>query len=72
LNIHRAAQKLNVMVRRGRQFSESGASQQLTNFSSLMQKSPPPVPASIFLPASKSKETPGMGKVWLKCLPQIV
>ncbi|KAK7133704.1 hypothetical protein R3I94_015536 [Phoxinus phoxinus] len=58
----RAAQKLNVMVRRGRQFSESGASQQLTNFSSLMQKSPPPVPANIFQ-AAKSKETPGMGKV---------
>ncbi|XP_067273901.1 kinesin-like protein KIF26B [Pseudorasbora parva] len=59
----RAAQKLNVMVRRGRHFSESGASQHLTNFSSLLQKSPPPVPANIFQAASKSRETPGMGKV---------
>ncbi|XP_059353821.1 kinesin-like protein KIF26B [Carassius carassius] len=59
----RAAQKLNVMVRRGRQFSESSASQRMTNFSSLLQKSPPPTPANIFQAASKSKETPGMGKV---------
>ncbi|XP_016351747.1 kinesin-like protein KIF26B [Sinocyclocheilus anshuiensis] len=59
----RAAQKLNVMVRRGRHFSESSASQRMTNFSSLLQKSPPPTPANIFQAASKSKETPGMGKV---------
>ncbi|KTG47377.1 hypothetical protein cypCar_00042504 [Cyprinus carpio] len=59
----RAAQKLNVMVRRARHFSESSASQRMTNFSSLLQKSPPPTPASIFQAASKSKENPGMGKV---------
>ncbi|TRY99798.1 hypothetical protein DNTS_014871 [Danionella cerebrum] len=59
----RAAQKLNVMVRRGRAFSDSGAFQHLTNFSSLLQKSSPPVPASIAQAANKSKETPAMGKV---------
>uniref|UniRef100_A0A672R0X4 Kinesin-like protein KIF26B n=1 Tax=Sinocyclocheilus grahami TaxID=75366 RepID=A0A672R0X4_SINGR len=58
-----AAQKLNVMVRRGRHFSESSASQRMTNFNSLLQKSPPLAPANIFQAASKSKETPGMGKV---------
>ncbi|XP_050995536.1 kinesin-like protein KIF26B [Labeo rohita] len=59
----RAAQKLNVMVRRGRHFSESSASQHMTNFCSLLQKSPPLAPGNIFQAASKSKETPGMGKV---------
>uniref|UniRef100_A0A673MIK4 Kinesin-like protein KIF26B n=1 Tax=Sinocyclocheilus rhinocerous TaxID=307959 RepID=A0A673MIK4_9TELE len=58
-----AAQKLNVMVRRGRHFSESSASQRMTNFCNLLQKSPPPAPANIFHAASKSKETPGMRKV---------
>ncbi|XP_043076263.1 kinesin-like protein KIF26B [Puntigrus tetrazona] len=59
----RAAQKLNVMVRRGRHFSESSASQRMTNFSGLLQKSPPLAPANIIQAASKSKETQGMGKV---------
>ncbi|KAL1253887.1 hypothetical protein QQF64_016116 [Cirrhinus molitorella] len=59
----RAAQKLNVMVRRGRHFSESSASQHMANFSGLLQKSPPPAPAIIFQAASKNKETPGTGKV---------
>lgn len=61
--IVRACQKLNVMVKRGRQCSESGAAQQTTNFSSLLQKSPPTTPANFFQSSSKSKETPGMGKV---------
>ncbi len=72
LNFHRVAQKLNVIVRRGRHFSESSASQRMTNFSSLLQKSPPLAPANIIQAASKSKETPGMGKVWLKCLLQML
>ncbi|KAA0708460.1 Kinesin-like protein KIF26B [Triplophysa tibetana] len=61
--IVRAVQKLNVMVKRGRQCTESGAAQQTTNFSSLLQKFPPPTPANFFQSSSKSKETPGMGKV---------
>ncbi|XP_056621242.1 kinesin-like protein KIF26B isoform X2 [Triplophysa dalaica] len=61
--IVRAVQKLNVMVKRGRQCSESGAAQQTTNFCSLLQKFPPPTPANFFQSSSKSKETPGMGKV---------
>ncbi|XP_056336581.1 kinesin-like protein KIF26B [Danio aesculapii] len=59
----KAAQKLNGMVRRGRAFSESGASPHLTNFSGVLQKSPPPAPASIFQTTGKGKETSGMGKV---------
>ncbi|XP_065124379.1 kinesin-like protein KIF26B [Paramisgurnus dabryanus] len=59
----KAVQKLNVMVRRGRQYSESGAFQNTTNFSSLLQKSFPPTPANFFQSASKSKEPPVMGKV---------
>ncbi|XP_051951223.1 kinesin-like protein KIF26B isoform X1 [Xyrauchen texanus] len=61
--VTRAVQKLNGMVRRGRHCSESGASQHPTNFSSLLQKSPPPVPVNLLQLTNKSKETPGMGKI---------
>ncbi|XP_030626792.1 kinesin-like protein KIF26B [Chanos chanos] len=59
----RAAQKLNLTTRRRRQGDESDLTTCQSNFSSILQTAPPPVPPSLFQVLNKGKESSGMGKV---------
>lgn len=64
---HRAAQKLNLSSKRRKAqptiLQAPEPSIYPTNFSSILQLFPPPVPPCLFRASSKAKENPGIGKV---------
>ena len=63
----RAAQKLNLSSKRKKAqtpvLQPPEPSIYPTNFSSILQLSPPPAPPCLLRAGSKAKENPGMGKV---------
>ncbi|XP_015247382.1 PREDICTED: kinesin-like protein KIF26B isoform X2 [Cyprinodon variegatus] len=59
----RAAEKLNLTLRKKGQASDPAPSNHSTCFREIVQKNPPPVPPCLLQAAARSKDSPDVGKV---------
>ncbi|KAM9339072.1 kinesin-like protein KIF26B [Symphorus nematophorus] len=59
----RAAEKLNLMSRKKGQASDPAPTHLSTCFRELIQKNPPPVPSCLLQAATRTKDSPNVGKV---------
>uniref|UniRef100_H3CWH4 Kinesin motor domain-containing protein n=1 Tax=Tetraodon nigroviridis TaxID=99883 RepID=H3CWH4_TETNG len=59
----KAAEKLNLTLRKKGQASDPASAHRSTCFRELIQKSPPPVPSCLLQAATRTKDSPNVGKV---------
>uniref|UniRef100_A0A8C8DS36 Kinesin motor domain-containing protein n=1 Tax=Oryzias sinensis TaxID=183150 RepID=A0A8C8DS36_9TELE len=61
--LSRAAEKLNLTLRKKNQASDPAPSNASTCFREIIQKNPPPVPTCLLQAAARTKDSPDVGKV---------
>ncbi|XP_069559195.1 kinesin-like protein KIF26B isoform X2 [Brachyistius frenatus] len=61
--LSRAAEKLNLTLRKKGQASDAAPSHHSTCFREIIQKNPPPVPSCLLQAATRTKDSPNVGKV---------
>ncbi|XP_054618147.1 kinesin-like protein KIF26B isoform X2 [Dunckerocampus dactyliophorus] len=59
----RAAEKLNLTLRKKGQASDAAAAHLSNGFKDIIQKNPPPVPSCLLQAATRTKDSPNVGKV---------